>query len=153
MTENEAIKLMNDIHSQCCDTANILCTPDADKRCEAAEMAIKALEEVQQYRQIGTPEELQDMKNNYFEALSDWRQYRKIGTLEECRAAMEKQTARKALHQGCYDKNGTWHEWVGINGRPYELCPSCGTNLCCEMPLDRKPEYCKECGQKLDWEG
>lgn len=45
------------------------------------------------YRAIGTPEELQDMKNNYFEALSDWRQYRKIGTLEECRAAMEKQTA------------------------------------------------------------
>ena len=60
---------------------------------EANKMAIQALEELKQYRAIGTPEELQDMKNNYFEALSDWRQYRKIGTLEECRAAVEKQNS------------------------------------------------------------
>lgn len=62
---------------------------------EANKMAIQALEELKQYRAIGTPEELQDMKNNYFEALSDWRQYRKIGTLEECRTAVEKQTDEK----------------------------------------------------------
>ena len=74
-----------------------------------------------------------------------------IGTVEECRAAIEKQTARRSLHQGCYDKDGVWHEWNGINGKPYELCPSCGVNLCCEMPINRKPNYCKECGQKLDW--
>lgn len=92
---------------------------------ESIDMAIKALEEVQQYRAIGTP--------------------------EECRAAMEKQTAKRALHQGCYDKNGEWHEWNGINGKPYELCPSCRANLCCETPLDIKPKYCKNCGQKLDW--
>ena len=92
---------------------------------EGIEVAIKALEEVQQYRAIGTP--------------------------EECRAAMEKQTAKRALHQGCYDKNGEWHEWNGINGKPYELCPSCRANLCCETPLDIKPKYCKNCGQKLDW--
>lgn len=30
MKREEAIKLLNDIHSQCCDTANILCTLDAD---------------------------------------------------------------------------------------------------------------------------
>lgn len=92
---------------------------------DACKMAIKALEEVQQYRAIGTP--------------------------EECRAAVEKQTAKRALHQGCYDKNGEWHEWNGINGKPYELCPSCSVNLCCETPLDIKPKYCKNCGQKLDW--
>lgn len=62
--------------------------------CDHKDEYIEELEaEVEEYRTIGTPEELQDMKNNYFEALSDWRQYRKIGTLEECRAAMEKQTA------------------------------------------------------------
>ena len=44
MTIEEAIKLLNDIHSQCCDTANILCTPDADKRCEALQLAITALQ-------------------------------------------------------------------------------------------------------------
>lgn len=44
MKREEAIKLLNDIHSQCCDTANILCTPDADKRCDALQMAITALQ-------------------------------------------------------------------------------------------------------------
>lgn len=122
------------------------------QNCDHKDEYIEELEaEIEQYRAIGTPEELQDMKNNYFEALSDWRQYRKIGTLEECRAAVEKQTAKRALHQGCYDKNGEWHEWNGINGKPYELCPSCRVNLCCETSLDIKPKYCKNCGQKLDW--
>lgn len=44
MKREEAIKLLNDIHSQCCNTANILCTPDADKRCEALQLAITALQ-------------------------------------------------------------------------------------------------------------
>ena len=47
------------------------------------------------YRAIGTPGELQEMKKDFAEALSDWRQYRKVGTLEECRAAVEKQTAKR----------------------------------------------------------
>ena len=100
MKENEAINVLNMIEAH------------GNLAVEAKAMSIKALEEVQQYRAIGTPEELQDMKNNYFEALSDWRQYRKIGTLEECRAAMEKQTetltvdkaktiAAKAICIGC----------------------------------------------------
>lgn len=77
MTENEAIETIRfdleiggEIHSQVLR--------------DAVDVAIQALEKVEQYRAIGTPEELQDMKSNYFEALSDWRQYRKIGTLEEC---------------------------------------------------------------------
>ena len=44
MKREEAVKLLNDIHSQCCDTANILCTSDADKRCEALQLAITALQ-------------------------------------------------------------------------------------------------------------
>lgn len=44
MKREEAIKLLNDIHSQCCDTANILCTLDADKRCDALQLAITALQ-------------------------------------------------------------------------------------------------------------
>lgn len=61
---------------------------------EEHEQLAEWLEDLKQYRAIGTLEELQDMKNNYFEALSDWRQYRKIGTLEECRAAIEKQKVK-----------------------------------------------------------
>ena len=85
----------------------------------AFEKAIEALEEIQQYRAIGTAEELQDMKSNYFEALSDWRQYRKIGTLEECRAAVEKQTAKK-VKSISQIKDGD--SYVGLIGR----CPCCG---------------------------
>lgn len=44
MKKEEAVKLLNDIYSQCCDTANVLCTPDADKRCEALHKAITALQ-------------------------------------------------------------------------------------------------------------
>lgn len=126
MTESEAIKK---IKEKVCNNRCIpqLCNDGCmyeNTKC-AFSMAIKALEEVQQYLAIGTP--------------------------EECRAAVEKQTAKRALHQGCYDKNGGWHEWNGINGKPYELCTNCRANLCCETPLDIKPKYCKNCGQKLDW--
>ena len=98
-----------------------------------------------------TKEELVDACKLAIKAMEEVRQYRAIGTSEECRAAVEKQTAKRALHQGCYDKNGEWHGWNGINGKPYELCPNCRANLCCETPLDIKPKYCKNCGQKLDW--
>lgn len=93
MTESEAIEELKYDYNELgkaipCDTSWGSSFENAYR------MAIQALEEVQQYRAIGTPEELQDMKRNYFEALSDWRQYRKIGTLEECQTAVEKQTAR-----------------------------------------------------------
>lgn len=123
MTENEAIRVLKDFDAQVTAKADGAYQTNIGKM--ACDAAIKALEEVQKYRAIGTP--------------------------EECRAAVKKQTAKRALHQGCYDKNGKWHEWNGINGKPYELCPICRVNLCCEMPLDVKPKYCKNCGQKLDW--
>ena len=104
---------------------------------EDLEMAIKALEEVQQYRAIGTPEELQEMKKDFSEALSDWRQYRKIGTLEECRAAVEKQTAKK-VKSISQVKDGD--SYVGLIGR----CPCCGDIL------EEGTVYC-DCGQRLDW--
>ena len=127
---------------------------------ELMEMAIKALEEVQQYRAIGTVEELIRGKRymniakhhgTIGQVIDECVAYEAIGTPEECRAAMAKQAAKRALHQGCYDKNGEWHEWNGINGKPYEVCPSCKVNLCCETSLDIKPKYCKNCGQKLNW--
>lgn len=88
MTENEAIKEFQQ---------NIDMPFGSNISREASELAIQALEKVQQYREIGTPEELQDMKSDYFEVLSDWRQYRKIGTLEECRTAIEKQIPMKPI--------------------------------------------------------
>lgn len=75
---------------------------------ELMEMAIKALEEVQKYRAIGT--------------------------LEECRAAVKKQTDEKPTAV-----LGTF------GGTDYE-CKNCGSDVC------YGDEYCRWCGQKLDWE-
>lgn len=83
----------------------------------AFEEAIKALEEVQ------------EMKKDFAEALSDWRQYRKVGTLEECRAAVEKQTAKRPRIMG--------------NAM---ICPSCPRCF-----KSDNSAYCPSCGQKLKW--
>ena len=98
---------------------------------DAVDVAIQALEKVQQYREIGTPEELQDMKSDYFEVLSDWRQYRKIGTLEECRTAREKQIPKKPDF---------------TEDKEFALCPCCNGK-----GLFDKQKYCDNCGQKIDW--
>ena len=101
---------------------------------EDLEVAIKALEDVQQYRTIGTPEELQAMKEhggftgvelaNIAAMQMKLKEYEAIGTQEECRAAIEKQTAiSREIIEGNY------------------VCPKCH-NL---MPY---PGYCG-CGQRL----
>lgn len=87
------------------------------------------------------------------EALSvELEQYRAIGTPEECRAAMEKQRAKKPSERQ-----------VGSNAlcRKIYNCPVCGKKLYdCAIKngiLDhvskgsKKSRYC-ECGQALSWE-
>ena len=82
---------------------------------ELMEMAIKALEEVQKYRAIVTP--------------------------EECRAAVEKQTAKKPDYEGDGYADGhlVYDTWI---------CPCCGKHY--EVDYDNY-NYCPDCGQKLDW--
>ena len=88
------------------------------------------------------------------DALEEVQQYRAIGTPEECREAVEKHIPKKITHQGCFDNKGVWHTWNGINGVPYDLCPNCKTNLCTDGVFGRDKKimkYCENCGQKLDW--
>lgn len=107
MTENEAIEEL-----QTAIELAKMCTQNLERKREIQgyEMAIKALKEVQQYRAIGTP--------------------------EECRAAVEKQTAKK-VKSISQVKDGD--SYVGLIGR----CP------CCEDILEEGTVYC-DCGQKLD---
>ena len=105
MTENEAIKELE----ASIDLAK-MCTQNYERKNEIQgyEMAIQALEEEQQYRQIGT--------------------------VEECRAAVEKQTAAKPL--GGMDADGNDYaicrecsailsdgEWFA------QYCPDCGKKV------------------------
>lgn len=146
MTENRA-KAFLEIEKQCinrnCDRNCAKC--DIVQKVEdlnsAYDTAIKALEEVQQYRAIGTPEELKSLKENgAFTGMElaqlvamqmSLREYEKIGTVEECRTAVKKQTAKKLLHK----RNGHY-------------CPICNNYF---DSRDWKSKYCGLCGQKLDW--
>ena len=182
---------------------------------EAFEVAIKALKEIQQYRAIGTVEELQkaekeesilkfyycDSEDSYLVGLrignfyyahyidgrwifdmsrhlpwgehvvddtTEWKEHtypsepKEInfsewlngfikkecgGTVEECRAAVEKQTAkkivrRKATHE---DVESELRDFITRKGMIFR-CPTCG---CCIAVEEMKS--CWECGQKLDW--
>lgn len=111
---------------------------------ESIDMAIKALEEVQQYRAIGTVEEL-ETASKYLrlvkkhgtvgKTIEECAEYEEIGTVEECWAAMEKQ--RKKLVKNQY---GTSYIWKA------GYCPVCGCGVTARW------DYCQCCGQKLSWE-
>lgn len=122
---------------------------------EGIDTAIKALEEVQQYRAI--EKELKEryhanvdiplLMHHFIETIFEgekhegfciltnedakaWKEYQTIGMPEECRAAMEKQMAKKM--------ESPW-------------CPCCGKFLTTEYM--NKRYYCIYCGQLLEWEG
>lgn len=114
-------------------------------------------------------------------ALEEVQQYRQIGTIEECREAVEKQKARKPNHK--YIKYGK-HKWkrdeygkIDNFAWEYEfcngvVCERCGESVCvhcnpdydklddceadtyscpfCDKEVGYRQKYC-DCGQKLDW--
>ena len=85
--------------------------------------------------------EYQEAKTVAVQALEEVQQYRAIGTLEECRAAVEKQTARRPDYEGDGYADGhlVYDTWI---------CPCCGKHY--EVDYDNY-NYCPDCGQKLDW--
>lgn len=89
---------------------------------EGIEVAIKALEEVQQYRAIGTPEEF--------------------------RAAVEKQTAKKPEFVGARFRNNGKHISDGCQLQKCYKCPNCNKHI---FHVWDDELYCKYCGQHIDW--
>lgn len=79
---------------------------------------------------------------NEHEQLAEWleelKQYRAIGTPEECRAAVEKQKAKKPMHvTNSYFGYQKHKEHVGY-------CPDCGHQV-------EEPYGCPNCLRKIDW--
>ena len=146
MTENEAIEVLSDFNKQVSTKADGAYQSTIGEM--ACKVAIKALEEIQQYRAIGTVEELKQLKGNgAFTGLElaqlaamqmKVKEYQSIGTVEECREAVEKQKAKKPLNI-CIAKDG--NKTVGTVGR----CP------CCNSIIDFSMIWCDDCGQQLDW--
>ena len=109
MTENEAIEFMKRYLDAECYT---------DKCVNAHIIAIKALEEVQQYRAIGTP--------------------------EECRAATERQKAKKLIFD--HNLSDTLSKFHCECGNTIKVSHDIGI-----MDNNNAPNYCSKCGCKLDW--
>lgn len=142
---DEAVEIIKSMRPGCGEKP----TYTEGELCKAYDMAIKALEEIQQYRAIGTVEEVEqnarDLKRqiehseHLAEVLKSTKSllekrgrllsdYCKIGTVEECREAVEKQKPKKIIR---------------IVGRyPYK-CPTCNGKL--EIGY----RHCIICGQLL----
>lgn len=135
------------------------------KEIESCEIAVKALEEIQQYRAIGTVEEIEPYvrlgeKLNLCDLVREnaklvkkiqhlevyekqLKEYEAIGTVEECRAAMERKKPQPPDIWGDgYDKEGN------IIYDMYD-CPGCGQSY----EIDDKYKHCPECGQAINWGG
>lgn len=151
MTENEAIE---ELKYDCNEIGKAIpCDTSWGKSFENAyAMAINALEEVQQYRAIGTPEEcrksLEICKAMVERNITpdDMENYMKFEdecikqgfTLDSILKSREKQTAKKIEI---------------FNGQA--SCPNCkhffGKMNVIRSLIAWNMPYCKHCGQKLDW--
>lgn len=89
---------------------------------EAVGMAINALEEVQQYRQIGT--------------------------VEECRETVGKQIAKKPEFVDTRFMHNGKHISDGCQLQKCYKCPNCNQHI---FHVWDDELYCKYCGQHIDW--
>lgn len=76
--------------------------------------------------------EYQEAKTVAVQALEEIQQYRAIGTVEECRAAVKKQTIEKPIYNdkctcpSCYTHNEVWEKRRNTVGSDIEHCWHCG---------------------------
>lgn len=118
---------------------------------ETLDTAISALKEIQNYRKLGTLEELARAKRyidlskrhgTIGEMIDECAEYEEIGTVEECREAMEKQKPKKCIEDSCPDHT-------------HYKCPSCGKIQ--KTKYDNSTfgcilNNCSNCGQALEME-
>lgn len=82
------------------------------------------------------------------QALEEVQQYRQIGTVEECREAVEKQTAKKPEFVDTRFMNNGKHISDGCQLQKCYKCPNCNQHI---FHVWDDELYCKYCGQLLDW--
>lgn len=154
MTENEAkaVKFIENIKDHAVVTLDHIAKEEPNVsplvykgREEKANTILTMIEELKQYRAIGTLEELKTTMQyvrlakahrTVGKAIEECAKYEKIGTPEECKIAVEKQRPRKPINPD--DDYGTFK------------CPNCNGLIFTEGRFETH-KYCLLCGQKLDW--
>lgn len=105
-------------------------------------------EELEQYRAIGTVEQVKNQKENLSVAYRIINDYESIGTVKECREAVEKQKPKSPKDElkinPVIDCNGAY---VDADTTVYLLCPNCGEMVGIDENVDK---FCRECGQAID---
>lgn len=144
MTENEAITYLGYFKNWNNDDRWL-----SDETMEEfVKCCVEALKEIQQYREIGTVEEIKTAKK-YIDlkkkcgtptnTIDVCAEYVAIGTVEECREAMEKQKAKKPKeilrHRGGFE---------------LRHCPNCNTDYEVDGRYTITDGYCPKCGKLLD---
>lgn len=151
MTDQEALKYLKDANR---NNQMIGVLPKSN----IGKCLVNALEEVEQYRAIGTVSELQDLviginalADSHFSAadmaklVNDMKslyEYRQIGTPKECRAAVEKQKAKKPIPIDYEKYMDTVINAQFLRGAYW--CPNC-------RHVVKSGTQCNHCGQELDW--
>lgn len=146
MTPEEAIEILGDFEKQAKAKADGAYQTNVGKM--ACDMAISALKEIQQYREIGTVEEIKSVKK-YIDlkrrcgtptnTIDLCAEYITIGTVEECREAIEKQKEMKPKeilrHRGGFE---------------IQHCPNCNMDYQVDKRYEITDLYCPVCGKLLD---
>ena len=89
-----------------------------------------------------------DMEDTAIKALEEVQQYRQIGTVEECREAVEKQTAKRPEFVDTRFMNNGKHISDGCQLQNCYKCPNCNQHI---FHVWDDELYCKYCGQHIDW--
>lgn len=155
MTPKEAFEILEEV-KELDDTLYAY----SDAYMEALEVALYALKEIQNYRKLGTLEELAKAKK-YIDLAKKHRtiggmidecaEYEEIGTVEEFREASEKQKAKKPLLVSKKEK-------IMEGDYVHVICPLCGEEIfSCFLfypwnDSQRTHEFCKSCGQAIQWD-
>ena len=95
---------------------------------EAIQTTISGLQELKQYRKIGTVDKCRATRDELIEL----QEYLKLGTVNECWEARERHTPKEPIIKT-------------INGIMCTACPKC---FCFSIP---ESKYCSNCGQALKW--
>ena len=130
MTENEKVKEWFKTELSMSQEESL----DAIECEDMMNICVKALEEIQQYRAIGTVEQLNTLQQDYWKLNEVCKEYSAIGTIDEFKALKEKMASKKVV------AISLTHE--GRVGN----CPNCNNFV-----AENYDKNCPKCSRELDW--